>query len=187
MYSLDEIRDLKSKARGTVNDVVLAICAGALRRYLEAHDELPEEALVSMCPISVRDPNSTAHGSNEVASMAVSLKTDIADTLERLSAISVETRNAKELTHAIGAKNMVDAANFMPTQLAAMGARVAAEQGLANYAQPMFNTVVTNVPGSRMPIYSNGAETVKSFGLGLCADGNGLFHAVTSYCGHLTI
>jgi diacylglycerol O-acyltransferase len=186
-YSLDEIREIKSKAGGTVNDVVLAICAGALRRYLEAHDELPEETLVSMCPISVRDPNSSAHGGNEVTSMAVSLKTDIADPRERLSAITVETRNAKELTNAIGAKNMVEAANFMPTQLAAMGARVAAEQGLANYAQPVFNTVITNVPGSRTPIYSNGAEHVNSFGLGLCADGNGLFHAVTSYCGHLTI
>lgn len=185
--SLDEIREIKNKAGGTVNDVVLAICSGALRRYLNAKDELPEDSLVSMCPVSVRDPNTEAHGGNEVAAMAVPLHTEIADPAERLQTITEETRRAKELTHAIGARNMVEMANFMPTQLAAMGARVAAEQGLANVSQPVFNTVITNVPGSRTPIYSNGAEHVNSFGLGLCADGNGLFHAVTSYCDKLTI
>jgi WS/DGAT/MGAT family acyltransferase len=186
-YSLDEIRDVKNEAGGTVNDVVLAICAGALRRYLEANDELPRRSLVSMCPISVRDPNATARGGNEVTAMAVPLHTNVADAAGRLAAIITETRDAKELTNAIGAKTMVEMANFMPTQVAALGARVAAEQGLANHVQPIFNTVITNVPGSPTPIYSNGAKLLNSFGLGLSADGNGLFHAVTSYAGRLTI
>jgi WS/DGAT/MGAT family acyltransferase len=186
-FSLEEIRDIKNRAGGTVNDVVLAICSGALRRYLKSIDELPENTLVSMCPISVRDPNAVATGGNEVAAMAVPLHSNEPDPAKRLAAITQETRNAKELTNAMGARNMIEMANFMPTQLAALGARVAAEQGLANHTQPIFNTVITNVPGSRTPIYSNGAEHLNSFGLGLCADGNGLFHAVTSYCSHLTI
>jgi WS/DGAT/MGAT family acyltransferase len=186
-YALDEIREIKNKAGGTVNDVVLAICAGALRRYLAASDELPERSLVSMCPISVRDPKAAATGGNEVAAMAVPLHTHLADAAERMAAIITETRDAKELSNAIGAKTMLEMANFMPTQIAALGARVAAEQGLANHAQPVFNTVITNVPGSPMPIYSNGAKLLNSFGLGVCADGNGLFHAVTSYNGRLTI
>jgi WS/DGAT/MGAT family acyltransferase len=186
-FPLDEIRNLKNKSGGTVNDVVLAICSGALRRYLRANDELPEESLVSMCPVSVRDPNAMAAGGNEVAAMAVPLHTHVAGPAERLANIIDETRNAKELTNAIGARTMIEMADFMPTQLAALGARVAAEQGLANVAQPVFNTVITNVPGSREPIYSNGAQLLNTFGLGLCADGNGLFHAVTSYCNHLTI
>jgi diacylglycerol O-acyltransferase len=186
-YALDEIREIKNKAGGTVNDVVLAICAGALRRYLAASDELPERSLVSMCPISVRDPKAAATGGNEVAAMAVPLHTHLADAAERMAAIITETRDAKELSNAIGAKTMLEMANFMPTQIAALGARVAAEQGLANHAQPVFNTVITNVPGSPTPIYSNGAKLLNSFGLGVCADGNGLFHAVTSYNGRLTI
>jgi WS/DGAT/MGAT family acyltransferase len=185
--SLGEIRDIKNRAGGTVNDVVLAICAGALRRYLAAVGELPELSLVSMCPVSVRDPSAHAAGGNEVAAMSVPLHTDEPDAAERLEAIIAETQNAKELTNAIGARTMIEMADFMPTPIAALGARVAAEQGLANIAQPVFNTVITNVPGARAPIYSNGAQLLNAFGLGLCADGNGLFHAVTSYCDHLTI
>jgi WS/DGAT/MGAT family acyltransferase len=184
---LSQIRDIKNRAGGTVNDVVLAICSGALRRYLAACEELPELSLVSMCPVSVRDPNARAAGGNQVAAMSVPLHTDEPDAAERLDAIIAETRDAKELTNAIGARTMIEMANFMPTPIAALGARVAAEQGLANIAQPVFNTVITNVPGARSPIYSNGAQLVNAFGLGLCADGNGLFHAVTSYCDHLTI
>lgn len=185
--SLDQIKEIKSKSGGTVNDVVLAICAGALRRYLESKDELPENNLVSMCPVSVRDPNSAARGGNEVTAMAVSLQTTIADPAERLSAIIAETRNAKEVTNAIGAKRMVEMANFIPTQIAALGARVATVNGVTNLVKPVFNTVITNVPGPRVPIYSNGAKHINTFGLGLCTNGNGLFHAVTSYCAHLTI
>jgi WS/DGAT/MGAT family acyltransferase len=186
-FSLEEIREIKNLAGGTVNDVVLAICSGALRRYLKANDELPDNSLVSMCPVSVRDPNSAASGGNQVTSMAVPLHTDEPDAAKRLAEITRETRSAKELTHALGARNMIEMHDFMPTQVAAVGARVAAEQGLANHIEPTFNTVITNVPGSRTPIYSNGAEHLNSFGLGLSVDGNGLFHSVASYCSHLTI
>lgn len=185
--SLKEIRELKNLAGGTVNDVVLAICSGALRRYLKAHDELPDTSLVSMCPISVRDPNSTAGGGNQISAMAVPLHTDEPDAAKRLQAITEETRSAKELTNAMGVRNMIEMADFIPTQVAALGARAAAEQGLANHVAPAFNTVITNVPGSRTPIYSNGAKHLNAFGLGLSADGNGLFHNVGSYCEHLTI
>ena len=76
---------------------------------------------------------------------------------------------------------MIDMADLTPSHLAAMGARVAAEQGLANYMQPSFNTIITNVPGSPVPIYSNGAVQTRAWGIGPCTDGNGLFHNVVSY------
>ena len=82
---------------------------------------------------------------------------------------------------------MMEVANFIPMNLAVLGSRVAAEQGLANFATPTFNTVITNVPGSPVPIYSNGARHVRGWGLGPCVDGNGLFHSIGSYCGELTI
>jgi WS/DGAT/MGAT family acyltransferase len=186
-FSLEEIKQVKNKYEATVNDVVLAICAGALREYLLEKEELPDESLVSMCPINVRDPNDQNEIANQVVSMAVELHTDIADAGERLRAISQSAREAKQYTNAIGAKSMMEMSNFIPMDLAVMGSRVAAEQGLANFATPTFNTVITNVPGSPVPFYSNGARHVRGWGLGPCVDGNGLFHSVGSYCGELTI
>lgn len=186
-FSLDDVRAIKNTAGGTVNDVMLAICSGAMRRYLQEKNELPEMSMVSMCPINVRDPNAGANAGNQVSAMAVALRTDIQDPKERLNAISAETNGAKELTNAMGAKSMVDMANFMPTQLAGLGARVAAEQGWANYTKPIFNTVITNVPGVQVPIFSNGAAHVRTWGTGPCVDGTGLFHSVGSYCGDITI
>ena len=186
-FSLEDIKQIKNNAGGTVNDAVLAICAGALRRYLLEKNELPEESLVSMCPINVRDPSTQGTGGNQVVSMLVPLHTDILDPQERLSAICESTRSAKQTTNAIDAKSMMEVADFIPTQLSALGARVAAENGLANFMAPTVNTVITNVPGAQFPIYSNGAKLVRGWGLGPCTDGNGLFHSIGSYCGELYI
>jgi WS/DGAT/MGAT family acyltransferase len=186
-FQLDEIRDIKNRVGATVNDVVVAICAGAMRRYLLSKDELPEESLVTMCPISVRDPKTENTDGNQVVSMTVPLHTDIADPAERLRAITNSTKEAKEFTRAVSARSMLEAANFIPTQLSVLGARVAAEQGLANFVSPVANTVITNVPGSPVPFYSNGALFVRGWGLGPSVDGNGLFHSVGSYCGEVCI
>ena len=186
-FALGDIKQIKNAAGGTVNDVVLAICAGALRRYLLASDQLPEESLVSLCPINVRAPDARADGGNQVVAMSVPLHTDIEDPGERLHAIRQSTAHAKELTNAVGARAMMEMADFIPAQLTALGARVAAEQGLANFASPTVNTVITNVPGSPVPFYSNGAKFVRGWGLGPCVDGNGLFHTVGSYCQELYI
>jgi diacylglycerol O-acyltransferase len=140
-----------------------------------------------MCPVNVRDPNALASGGNQVISMSIPLFTDIEDPRERLLAISAATKSTKEMTSAIGAKSMLEMADFMPTQLSALGARVAAEQGLAEFNAPEVNTVITNVPGSPIPLYSNGAKLVAGWGLGPSLDGNGLFHSIGSYCGELVI
>ena len=186
-FSLEKIKQIKNRCGGTVNDVVLAICGGALREYLLENDELPDKSLVSMCPINVRDPNDDGSSANQVISMAVPLHTNIADPEQRLQAICESTRDAKAYTNAIGAKSMMEVANFIPMNLAVLGSRVAAEQGLANFTTPTFNTVITNVPGSPIPLYSSGARHVRGWGLGPCVDGDGLFHSVGSYCGEITI
>lgn len=186
-FKLSDIKQIKNQVGGTVNDAVLGICAGAMRRYLIDKNELPEESLVTMCPINVRDPNTKKDGGNQVVSMTVPLHTDITDPAKRLAAIKKSTSEAKELTSAVSAKSMLEAANFVPSQLSVLGARVAAEQGLANFVSPVANTVVTNVPGSPVPFYSNGAQFVRGWGLGPSVDGNGLFHSVGSHCNELTI
>jgi WS/DGAT/MGAT family acyltransferase len=185
--SLEKIKAIKTAVGGTVNDVVLAICAGALRNYLLEKDELPEQSLVSMCPVNVRDPNAATSAGNQVVSMSVPLHTDIADAKERLEAICTSTRDAKEYTNAIGARAMMEMAEFIPMELGVLGARVAAEQGIANFATPEFNTVITNVPGPPVPFFSNGAKHIRGWGTGPCVDGNGLFHSVGSYCGEVNI
>jgi WS/DGAT/MGAT family acyltransferase len=185
--SLDKIKAIKNAVGGTVNDVVMAICAGSLRNYLLENDELPEQSLVSMCPVSVRDPNALTTAGNQVVSMSVPLHTNIADPKERLEAICASTKDAKEYTNAIGAKAMMEMAEFIPMELGVLGARVAAEQGIANFATPQFNTVITNVPGPTVPYYSNGAKHIRGWGMGPSVDGNGLFHSVGSYCGEINI
>jgi WS/DGAT/MGAT family acyltransferase len=185
--SLEKTKAIKTEVGGTVNDVVLAICAGALRNYLLEKDELPEQSLVSMCPVNVRDPSAAASAGNQVVSMSVRLHTDIADAKERLQAICASTRDAKEYTNAIGARTMMEMAEFIPMELGVLGARVAAEQGVANFATPEFNTVITNVPGPSVPFFSNGAKHIRGWGTGPCVDGNGLFHSVGSYCGEINI
>ncbi|NNK99151.1 MAG: wax ester/triacylglycerol synthase family O-acyltransferase [Xanthomonadales bacterium] len=186
-FRLDEIKRIKRLAEGTVNDVVLAICAGAMRRYLIDKNELPEETLVSMCPISLRNAVTGSESANQVSSMAIPLHTTIESPTERLTAIIRSTTEAKELSRAVSANTLVDAANFISTQLFVAGARAAAEQGMANFVSPFANTVITNVPGSPVPFYNNGALFVRGWGLGPPADGNGLFHSVGSYCDELVI
>ena len=186
-FSLEKIKAVKNSMGGTVNDVVLAICAGAMREYLLEKDELPEQSLVSMCPINVRDGSAPESSGNQVVSMSVELHTDMSDPKDRLQAISTSTSNAKEYTNAVDVKSMLEMWEFIPMELGVMGSRVAAEQGLANFMTPTFNAVITNVPGSPVPFYSNGAVHVRNWGLGPIVDGNGLFHAVSSYCADLTI
>jgi WS/DGAT/MGAT family acyltransferase len=184
VFSLDEIKAMKNAVGGTVNDLVLAICSGALRRYLSDKQELPEDSLVAQCPISVRDPNVTSQGGNQVSSMTVSLKTNILHVKRRVLAICEATRNAKEMAHAIGAETMLGPMQFMQSELASLGARAAA---YANEVDPAFNCVITNVPGSQVPQYDTGAKKVRSLAIGPPVEGNGLFHGVSSYCGEVTI
>jgi WS/DGAT/MGAT family acyltransferase len=180
---LDAIRSAKNGVAGaTVNDVMLALVGGALRSYLESQDELPSEPLVTMAPVSIRPEGVHAEG-NQVAAMFVPIGTNIADPLERLSAIRNETSEQKLLLEAIDAPNLVAYSQFLPGGLIGASQRLSAELGLANPQQPVFNTVVTNVPGSQVPLYFGGARVVESWGFGPLTDNAGLFHSVQSYCG----
>jgi WS/DGAT/MGAT family acyltransferase len=181
--SLDAVRRAKESVAGaTVNDVVLALVGGAVRTYLESKDELPAEPLVTMAPVSIRTEGSQREG-NQVAAMFVSIGTNIADPLERLSAIRNETSEQKLLLAAIDAPHLVAYSQFLPGGLIGVSQRLSAELGLANPRQPVFNTVVTNVPGSQVPLYFGGARVVESWGFGPLTDNAGLFHSVQSYCG----
>jgi WS/DGAT/MGAT family acyltransferase len=184
---LDDVKKIKNAIPGaTVNDAAIAIVGGALRKYLAAHDELPEASLAAMAPINVRSDKDKT-GGNLVSAMTVSIRSDIEDPLERLQAVHEGSRSAKELTNAVGAKAMTDYGQFIPSTLTAQAARLASRWGLVNRISPAFNCVITNVPGPPIPLYSTGARMVANYGTGPVQDGLGLFHALGSYCGQFVI
>lgn len=187
-FALDDVRAIKRAVTGaTVNDVVLAVVGGALRKYLAHHGELPRESLTAMAPISVRDPSQQGTAGNQVSAMMVRLGSHIEDPLERLADVHRGTQSSKALTNAIGARNLSDYSQFVPSALAGLAARMYTSSGMAERTQPVLNCVVTNVPGPQTPLYFAGARAVKMVGLGPIQDGMGLIHPVFSYCGQISV
>jgi hypothetical protein len=140
-----------------------------------------------MAPISVREPGRDGTMGNRVAAMSTPLHSEIPDPLARLEAVREDTVRAKALTQAVGARLMTDYSQFIPSSLAGLAARLYTRAGLANRLRPLFNCVVTNIPGPQQPLYSGGARLVTQYGLGPVVDGMALIHPVFSYCGEITI
>jgi diacylglycerol O-acyltransferase len=187
-FELDDIKKIKSMVpRATVNDAILTIVGGALRKYLESKNELPAEPLIAMAPISVRGEAGKNALGNQVAAMTVKLGTHIDDPLERLQAVHQAASSSKEMTKAVGAKLMTDFSQFIPSTTTALATRIYTEMRLAENINLGFNCVITNVPGPQVPLYSAGAKLVTQFGLGPIFDGMGLIFPVFSYCGQITI
>lgn len=187
-YDLGEVRRIKQAVAGaTVNDVMLTIVAGAMRKYLEGKNELPEKSLVTGAPVNVRDENEVGEGGNVVSMMSIALRTDIVDPLERLDALHREAGQSKAYHNAMGARMMTDISNSLPSHITALGFRAASAAGLLAGTKPIFNTITTNVPGPQVPLYMAGAKLVSLLGTGPCMDNMGLFHPVTSYNGKIAI
>lgn len=185
---LEEIKKIKNCLEGvTINDVAISICGGALRKYLMSKKELPEQSLVAMAPINVRTKDEVGKAGNQVSQMTVRTCSNIAGALPRLQAVHEGTAKAKQLNNAIGAKTMTDYAQFIPSTLSASAARLASRIGLANRGRPLYNCVITNVPGPQVPLYFTGAKALSTFGIGIPLDGTGLFHAIGSYNGKFSI
>jgi len=179
-FDFEEIRAIKNTVPGvTINDVMLTVVAGALRKYLQSKDELPEKSLVSGCPIDVRSPEERSAGGNMVGFMNVGLCTDIEDPAQRLAAVHRESLSAKAFAEALGPRVMVDLTDVMPGNVLSLAMRAATATGLAE-ANTTMNTIVTNVPGAPFQLYLCGAELIDSFSLGPLVPGCGLFHIVYS-------
>jgi diacylglycerol O-acyltransferase / wax synthase len=187
-FPLVGVRAIKDAVPGaTVNDAILAIIGGGLRKYLLGKNELPDLSLTAMAPISVRQEGEKAALGNLVSAMVVSLGTQIADPLERLAHIHLDAINSKGLTNAVGARTLTDYSQLIPSGLAGLGARLYTRLGVANATAPVFNVVATNVPGSRVPLYFAGARMVKMFGLGPIFDSMGLINTIYSYVDDIAI
>lgn len=187
-FHLRDIKKLRSLSEGSkVNDVMLTIIGGALNKYLAAKNDLPKTSLTAMAPISVRSDNEKGAMGNQVSAMIVPLGSHIADARERMIYVHEQTQRSKEMTNAIGARQMTEASKLSPALFMALGARLYSGLGVANFMKPVINTVVTNVPGPPVPIYSCGAQLISMQGLLCLIDGVALGHVVQSYVDEATI
>ncbi len=179
--SLSEVKQVKNAFGCTVNDVVLALCAGALRTWLIERDELPAKPLVAMVPVSVRTPEQQGTYGNRVSAMLAELPTDEPDPVRRLRRVSQTMRSAKEQHRALPASLMQDANQFVPPALLARAARVTSRlMTLRGFKAPV-NVVISNVPGSPQPLYCAGAKQRGTYPISAVADGVGLNITVLSY------
>jgi diacylglycerol O-acyltransferase len=178
---LAEVKDVRRILDVKVNDLVLAVCAGTLRRYLEARDELPDEPLLAVCPVSVRTDDEVGTGGNKVSAMFTALSTDIADPIERVRKIAENTLGAKSEHNALGARMLTDWGEWAAPRTFAMASRLYSSMGLAGRHRPIHNLIVSNVPGPSFPLYLAGAELVASYPMGPIMEGAGLNVTVMSY------
>lgn len=177
--SLPRIKQLKNRIPGlTVNDVVLAICAGAARRYLEKEGALPERSLVAMAPISKRSHDQKKAAGNKVSSMLIRLATDIDDPLQRLRQIHDNAQLAKAYSREMTMEALFDQ---LPHAATAHFLSRYAQGRVARRLPPMFNMVITNVPGSPVPLYLDGAMMRGFTGMAGVFDGMALTMVVLSY------
>ena len=183
--SLDNIKALKNATGGTVNDIVMAICAGGLRQYLLAHDALPDRPLRAMVPVSTRTGEEDDPWTNRVSALLAELPTDCADPLERIARCSQAMQKAKRTLDVVPAEELVDLTQFSAPMLATSAVRLASRLRLADRFAPPFNLVISNVPGPRQPVYLAGAQLSHQFPVSIVTDGQGLNITVVSYLDRL--
>ena len=179
-FAFEDIRAIKNTVSGaTINDAMLCIISGALRKYLSAKNALPEKTLVSGCPIDVRNNEERNAGGNMVGFMTVSLHSDIIEPKARLNAIHNASMSSKAYADALGPRMAVDVTNVLPGGMLSLAMRAASATGLTE-AAVIFNTVVTNVPGPTQQLYFCGAKMVDGMNFGPLLPNVGLFHIVYS-------
>lgn len=176
--ALSDIKTIRKAFNASLNEVVLAICSGALRSYLEARGELPLAPLVAACPIATRVRGTT---SNRISAMVTSLGTNLESPVERLRTVRSVTRNARQEHDALGSDMLRSWAELAMPGLVTTAARLYSRYALSELHRPMFNVMISNVPGPRVPIYFAGAQLVSAYPLGPLSEGNGLNITVMSY------
>jgi WS/DGAT/MGAT family acyltransferase len=185
--SLDDVKKIKNAVGCTVNDVVLALMGGTLRRYLEEHGGVPDDPLIAVCPVSVRSDSETGQMNNKVSAMFTSLATDVDDPLERVRAISQVTKGAKEDHNVIGAHLLQDWAEHAAPTTFALAARLYSSLHLSDRHRPIHNVVISNVPGPPFPLYYAGAQLEYTLPMGPVMEGAGLNITVLSYMDNVDI
>jgi len=181
--SLDSIKALKNATGGTVNDVVMAICAGALRQYLIEHDALPDKPLRAMVPVSIRTGTEADPWTNRVSSIVVDLPTNCADPLERVALCRDAMVAAKRQFDLVPANTLSDVAQTASPVVATAALRLMSR--MAGRINLPTNLTISNVPGPRQPLYFAGARLESYIPVSIVTDGMGLNITVHSYLDRL--
>lgn len=184
-FDLDELKKMRALAEGsTINDIVLAICSGGVRKYLMKHKELPKESLVAVAPVNARSRSGEeANPGNNISAMTVKIWSNIANPVERLRAIRDTTRETKAAKSGLSARIMTDLTKHIPGAPMSGLSRILTDE---RFAPKMNNLMVSNVPGPQMQLYMNGAKLTHQYGLAPLAHGMGLFIATPSYNGTIS-
>lgn len=188
--SLDEVRSLKDSLGVTLNDVVLGVVAGALRDYLLANDELPDQPLALSVPVGADEPGSQRDMGNRVTTLFSMLHTEIADPLERLHAIKKQTEQGKADLEVFGKHQWGDLMQYVPPGLMSWLAKRAFRKKPANQPgyRPSCNVVISNVPGPREKLVNTAyGELTALYSAGVLGEGMGLNVTVWSYVDQLNI
>ena len=180
---LDRIKAIKNELGITVNDVVVAVCATAIREWLLDRDALPDEPLVTMVPVSVRTAEQKGSFGNRVSVMIVPVPTDEPDHHTRLMKTHEVLKAAKTRHKALPANILQDATRFVPPALFNRAARVIASMSAG--VQAPLNFVISNVPGPSEPLYLAGARLVANYPVSVIIDGVGLNITCLSYRDHV--
>ena len=182
---LEDVKEVKNEHGCTVNDVVVSMCAGAVRRWLVEHDELPPDPLIAQIPVSVRSEEQMGTYGNQIILMAAPLHTEIEDPVERLSLTHESLGDMKERHQALPATLLQDTNHFIPPAVFARAAGVTFRLATSSPGTPTWNLVISNVPGPQFPIYMAGAKLVANYPVSVITDGMGLNITVMSYNGDL--
>jgi WS/DGAT/MGAT family acyltransferase len=173
---LPEVLQLKQAHGATVNDIVVALCAGALRIWLANKEELPDERLLAMVPVSVRTAEEQGTFGNKVASMVVALPTDEADPEGRIRACRDSLLQAKQQQKAQPPNLMQHANDLVPPVLFGPAMRTVLRLASSRRLNPAANVIISNVPGTRTPLYCAGARVLANYPGSTIVDGMAFEH-----------
>jgi WS/DGAT/MGAT family acyltransferase len=183
--SLPDVKKVKNHYGVTVNDVVVAICAGAVRRWLIEHSELPDRPLTAMIPLSVRTPEEFGTFGNRISMMGVPIPTDEPDPVLRLRRTHEALRSAKERHQGVPASILQDVTRTIPPAVFALASRTILGLVSRGPVAPIWNLCISNVPGPPVPLYCAGAKVCNEYPISAIADGMGLNITVLSYVGNM--
>ena len=175
-WPVERLRGIAKSSGGTLNDVVLAMCSGALRRYLTSLEALPDSSLIAMVPVALRTRDRHRQGGNAIGAVMCTLGTHLADPADRLASVKRSMAEGKEALSGMSATQIL--------AMSAIGMSPLALEPLLHIhgmARPPFNLIISNVPGSRVPLYWNGARLDGVYPLSIPVDGQALNITCTSY------
>ena len=174
-WPLSRVRAVATASNTSRNDVVLAMCAGALRDYLIEHSALPDDPLIAMVPVSMRKRSDGPSGGNQIGAVLANLATDEKDPAARLATIHRSTREAKRIFKEL---TPIQALLLSGLNVAQLG--ISSLPGVLAGTRPPFNLVISSVPGPRRPMYWNGAKLEGIYPASVLLDGQALNITLTS-------